>query len=540
MLNIQKSTALLCLFSLLSLNACDDSATGSSMNEAMAGEAMAGTMMLAGETMAGTEMLAGDTMYSGTMAGMDSSDMGSILMPMAGDLIAGGMMAGETMAGTMVGGDMVGGEAMGGDSGMNTPNLCSGITDWAPVEQQGSIYLAHYLSSEVIQYRVDGEFPYEYGRFNVGGEPHDASLNAHQDLYAVALNLTQEVKLYGLHDVQENSTFSEPNLLATINTSPYTPRRVFFDSARQRMFVFGNGALNDEGVLEEMYLYIFDISTPNAPLSLSQEPFVMPVSTALAVEPKAGVLALVEQTTHRLFLYDVSGTTPIAHEGAPIDLRAAFPEDGMQAGFQIRNLRFDPVRGRLFMAREQGVASEVIAYQYPPVESKTIEGMEGDCNAVFTYSDLQHIPDSFEVALPANERANLLGAFMALPLIGEEFILFIAYAWRSTSIASMVSFMSDDGQRLAQLPACQDYEGFGCFYISYFGGNPSPYNHLTDGAGCVDQQYNVFAGVGLEDEENTSLFLFRFDRNAGTMSPLLTENGRNLSTAAYPLVLSCH
>lgn len=135
MLNIQKSTALLCLFSLLSLNACDDSATGSSMNEAMAGEAMAGTMMLAGETMAGTEMLAGDTMYSGTMAGMDSSDMGSILMPMAGDLIAGGMMAGETMAGTMVGGDMVGGEAMGGDSGMNTPNLCSGITDWAPVEQ---------------------------------------------------------------------------------------------------------------------------------------------------------------------------------------------------------------------------------------------------------------------------------------------------------------------------------------------------------------------------------------------------------------------
>ena len=102
---------------------------------------------------------------------------------------------------------------------------------------------------------------------------------------------------------------------------------------------------------------------PSAPLSLSQEPFVMPVSTALAVEPKAGVLALVEQTTHRLFLYDVSGTAPIAHEGAPIDLRAAFPEDGMQAGFQIRNLRFDPVRGRLFMAREQGVASEVIAYQ---------------------------------------------------------------------------------------------------------------------------------------------------------------------------------
>ena len=129
---------------------------------------------------------------------------------------------------------------------------------------------------------------------------------------------------------------------------------------------------------------------------------------------------------------------------------------------------------------------------------------------------------------------------MALPLIGEDFLLFIAYAWRNTSIASMVSLMSDDGQRLAQLPACGDYESFACFYTSYYNGNPSSYNHLTDGAGCVDQHYNIFAGVGLEDDENSSLFLFRFDRSNGIMSPLLTESGRNLSTAAYPLVLSCH
>ena len=46
--------------------------------------------------------------------------------------------------------------------------------------------------------------------------------------------------------------------------------------------------------------------------------------------------------------------------------------------------------------------------------------------------------------------------------------------------------------------------------------------------------------AAFEDDENSSLFLFRFDRNDGSMSPLLTESGRNLSTAAYPLVLSCH
>ena len=524
--------------------ACDDSSSGADPDQMtpQAGLMSAGDTMTSGVT-AGA-MLAGDTMTAGMMAGT----MGEVtMMPLpAGELIAGGMMAGEMTAGEVMAGEMMagvqtGGEAMGGDLSSNDgPSLCSGITDWSPVEQQGSIYLAHYLSSEVIQYRVDGQFPFEYGRFDVGGEPQDASLNAHQDLYAVALNLSQEVKLYGLHDVDASSMFTEPQLLANIDTSPYTPRQVLFDSARQRLFIFGNGALNEDGILDEMYLFMYDVSTPNQPQALSAEPTVMPVSTTLAVEPKAGVLALVEQTTNYLRLYDVSGVAPIPHLGEPIDLRAAFPEDGMQAGFQLRNLRFDPIRGRLFMAREQGVASEVIAYRYPPVESKTVDGMSEDCNAVFTYSDLQHIPDSFDVSLPASERANLLGAFMALPLIGEDFLLFIAYAWRNTSIASMVSFMSDDGQGLAQLPACGDYENFACFYTSYYSGNPSSYNHLTDGAGCVDQHFNVFAGVGLEDDENSSLFLFRFDRNDGSMSPLLTESGRNLSTAAYPLVLSCH
>ena len=129
---------------------------------------------------------------------------------------------------------------------------------------------------------------------------------------------------------------------------------------------------------------------------------------------------------------------------------------------------------------------------------------------------------------------------MALPLIGEDLLLFINYAWRSTSIASMVTLMRDDGESIENLRGCGDYEEFGCFYTSFFGGAPSTYNHLTDGPGCVAQKFNVFAGAGLEDEENSSLFLFKIDRDTETMSPWLSDRGRNLSTAGYPLVLSCY
>ena len=192
------------------------------------------------------------------------------------------------------------------------------------------------------------------------------------------------------------------------------------------------------------------------------------------------------------------------------------------------------------MARAHGIASEVISYRYPPVEAKP-EGEETDeCPESFSYADLISIPDSFEVAIPAAERPNLLGAFVALPLIGEEFLLFINYAWRSSSISSMVTLMSDNGERIINEEGCGDYDGFGCFYTSYYDGAPSNYNHLTDGPGCVDQVHGVFAGAGLEEDENSQLFLFRINRDNGTMSPWLTDTGRNLSTSQYPLVLSCY
>ena len=151
------------------------------------------------------------------------------------------------------------------------------------------------------------------------------------------------------------------------------------------------------------------------------------------------------------------------------------------------------------------------------------------------------IRDSFEVERPIAERAHLLEGFHAIPVIGKDLTFFINYAWRVTSVSSMVSMMSEDeGGVLRNLTACGDYEGFGCFYTSYFDFVPTTYNHLTDGPGCVDSTHNVFAGAGLEYDQNSSLFLMSFDEETGAMSPMLSATGRNLSTSHYPLHLGCH
>ena len=525
------------LIVLTSLNACDDdqSPSSSSAGEIVAGQDQAGQS--AGMPAAGVDLpivagMSAGTENSGMGGEQNAGESGGTFPNLGGDQMDGGFSAGAE-AGESAGdsaGDLMGGLEV---------EPCRVEAAWVPPEQRGSIYLTHYLSPEVIEYQVSGERPREAGRFTVGGEPQDAEIDSLHQLYAVALNLSQEVEIYRLPAETSNDGFTAPELASRIGLSPNTPRRVLFDSARARLFVYANPPL-DGNPLESMLLYIFDISDPTSPVALTPEPSILPVSSALAIETRAGVLALVETGTHLLHLFDVSGNQPRLHQGQAIDLRALFPEDGGQSGFQLRNLTFDPLRGRLFMARSHGIASEVITLSYPPIETKP-EGEPGDdCPEVFTYDDLTVIPDAFEVSEPISDRPNLLDAFMAIPMMGEDFVLFITYAWRNSSVATMVTLMKEQDSVLRNQTGCGDYEGFGCFYTSYYGGSPSPYNHRTDGPGCVDQTHGIFAGAGLEDDESSQLFLFRINRDTGGMTPFLTEAERNLSTSAYPLVLSCY
>ena len=544
--------------------ACDDTSSpqvelsGEMQTEIRAGEAFAmpsGTSDLPAGEVAGAQM-SGDSIGAGMSAGDSAGDetgaqSGEIAGSPAGN--PAGSTAGDiagSMAGEPAGG--AAGDAAGMIAGAPAGELeaalsCNTVdTEWRPAPQQGTIYLAHFLSSEIIRYRIDGEFPVEDTRFDVGADTHDAALDGVHNLYAVALNIPQTVKIYTLPRVSDHpeGDLPQPLLEATIQTTPYTPRRVFFDSARQRLLIQANAPLNGQP-LEEMFMFMYDVSQPSAPVALTPEPTSLPVSTTLAVEPRAGTLALVDLTSHHLMLYDITGDAPILHPGDPINVRAQFPEEGGQDAFQLRNMRFDPIRGRLMMARAQSIVSEVITYAYPPIEPKPADDNptqnEDECLTSFTYQDLTRVDDPFDVSVPATDRANLLGAFIALPMIGEPRVLFVNYAWRAPSIAAMVTLMREgDDQRLYHEEGCGDYEGFGCFYSSYYEGRMSSYNHLTDGAACVDQTHGVFAGAGLEDDENSQLFLFRIDRDRGGLSPILSESDRNLGTAPYPLHLGCH
>ena len=208
---------------------------------------------------------------------------------------------------------------------------CGVVPDWEPADQQGAIYLTHFLSSEVIRYRVHRDFPFEDGRFDVGAEPYDADIDGVNDLYSVALNLPQTVKLYQLPRDEDHPgvELPMPSLMATIQFTPYTPRRVLFDSARQRLFVLTNAPL-ENGILEEMYLFIYDVSQPDAPIALTPEPTALPVTVSLAIEPRAGLLALVDLTSNHLLLYDVSGSTPLPCRASRLTSRANSLSQGVR------------------------------------------------------------------------------------------------------------------------------------------------------------------------------------------------------------------
>lgn len=522
---------IICLFIITLIGGCDDDPSqGTDAGEQQVGggvtAGMSGGMMSSGEESGGVQAGEGGGQAVGGMTGGSN---------IAGEMIAGEVIAGSTEGGSRSAGEQLGGEMIGGEQVVDS---CQFALTWEPSPQKGVIYLSHFFSSDLIQYRIDGDAPLEAGRLDLGDLPHDTALNGSDDLYAAVFNLSQELRLYRLPIPQVGADLPLPVLYSTVNLSPYTPRFVFFDEARHRVYVLANAPLGEE-LLEEMHLFGFDISDPQAPAVLTPQPTVMPVSTAMAIEPRSGTLAMVESNTHLLKLYDVSGEMPIPLEGDPLDIRSLYPEDGGQAGFQIRRLRFDPLRGRLFMARSQGIASEVISFSFQSAESKP-DGAD-DCATRFGYADLTPIVDDIEVEVPIERRDHLLDGFVAEPVLGENLVFFVSYAWRNTSVASFVSMMKENDEGILQRQtACGDYGGLGCFYTSYFNGQSSPYNHRTDGGACVNSSRRIFAGVGLEDEENSSLFLFRYDELAGTMTPWLTAEGRNPTTSLYPLNLSCH
>ena len=92
---------------------------------------------------------------------------------------------------------------------------------------------------------------------------------------------------------------------------------------------------------------------------------------------------------------------------------------------------------------------------------------------------------------------------------------------------------------------CEEYEGFGCYFLGYEDGmaaDPGRY-HVSDGQTCFDQTHNIFVGIsygGGEDEgADGKAFFFKLNPD-NTMTRLLSAEGSELGLSGYPLSADCH
>jgi len=397
-------------------------------------------------------------------------------------------------------------------------------------ETCGVVYSVHFLTDELLAYRIDGGEPYEELEVDLDSPAHDLALDPYNDLLFVVQDVARRVQVLGLdRPTGPGVALTAPTLRATIDIAdPAIPRFARVDPFAHRLYVV---AAPSGGTFSEMQLHVFDVSDPASPSELSVE--TIEVTTSLDVDPVRRVLFVVDLNNDELVLYDLGDDGFVRLSGDPIDLLEHYPQEN-QVSFQARNLEVDPWNNRGLAARAQGGLSELIAFEYPaaiPAGSATY----GD---FASHDDLTFLADFFDVDQPLESRPNLLDAFTPLSDPGSGNVMFVVNAWNGTSATSLVVPMPPD---LEVYTGCGDYEGFGCWLQSHYGGNPSSYMY-TDGAACADWTRGVMVGSSYDVYDETDpgmLHLFQFDA-AFAMQPWLTTEGGDLVTGGLPIGVACH
>lgn len=458
---------------------------------------------------------------------------------MGGSVMGGGVMSGGVMSGA-TGGDLMGGvEGGSGPSGGEGGAVkgCAVLPDWSPAQQRGVAYVTHYGDEQLIWYRAEGSTPpAEAGRLDMAGPAHDSALDSGRHVLAVAHDIQRSVSLYQLSD-PDVSSVPAPVLTANLNLDPLTPRFLLIDPARARLYVIANEPV-DEGLLTEMRLFTYDISDPSAPTELHTDPIAIPVTTAVALDPRAGVMFLLGFTDHKLYLYTVGGDEPQLAEGEPLDLVALYPEMN-NTSMILRDIKVDPIRGRVLIARAQGANSELITFSYPPVSSTS---EEGSCPELLDLSRWVRVDDIFDLSVPPADRTNLLSAHSVHPVVGEDLVFFVHDAWAESinRAASMVSaFVEGEAGPLSPTNGCEDFSGFGCFLRSHYQQQPGGYLS-TEGASCLDQGRRVLAVASVDpsSESRGELFFFQQEQD-GSMTRLLNAEGSTLAAGLHPVTMEC-
>ena len=177
------------------------------------------------------------------------------------------------------------------------------------------------------------------GNLATGGYSIDTALDPVRNLLAIAHDIADTVEIFALErPSMPGAPVSPPVLKATIETGEYTPRVLAMDSIRGRLFVAATQVV-EEGTLNSMWLLIYDLND-DSPV-LVAEPFEIPVTTTMDVDPYAGVLGLVDLNSDTLNLYNILGSVPGEIPGVPLNLRNLYPQSN-STGFQVRGLVVRP------------------------------------------------------------------------------------------------------------------------------------------------------------------------------------------------------
>ena len=413
------------------------------------------------------------------------------------------------------------------------PPPCEPEPAHLPPAQSGVAYVGHFLSGELRMVRLDGAAPVDLGTFDMGAEVHEMILDPLHDVLYVAHDVARIVNVFRLDRPDGPADdVGPPTIIGEIAFADEAPRFLALDPLRQRLYVAASES--GGGLLTEMALHVYDVSSPVEPMEIDGSPLTAPVTTSMVADPVSGTLFLYGLTGHDLTLYDIHEAVPIAAAGQAMSVQALYPQEN-NTGFQVRNLTIDSARGRLLGARAQGAMSEVIAFDLPSPPPLDAQG----CPVPLAYGDLQMVEDYFDVDVPPADRSNLLDGFVAVPdpTTGGAFL--VASAHDGLMGQSLVIPMTP----ALDVPAgagCGDFEGFGCWYKTYYGGNPGS-NQLTDGAACYDAAHQVFVGTSYDvndDESPGSLHLYKVDGNA--MTPFLDADGDTITSGLLPVAAVCH
>jgi hypothetical protein len=398
------------------------------------------------------------------------------------------------------------------------------------IEASGVVYAVHYLSDELLAYRVDGATPYEELEVDLDSPAHDLTLDPYNDLLYVVQDVARRVLVLSLDRPSAPGTaLTAPVELATMDfASPAIPRFARVDPFAHRLYVV---AAPSGGAFNDMQLHVFDVSDPSSPAELSVE--TIEVTTSLDIDPVRRVLFVVDMNNDELVLYDLASDDLVKLPGDPIDLIELFPQEN-QTSFQARNLTVDPWNNRGLAARAQGGLSELIAFEYPDV----IPAGSTKYSDLASHDDVTFLADFFDVEEPLEDRSNLLDAFTPLSDPESGNVMFVAGAWNGVAATSLVVPMTPD---LDVHTGCGAYEGFGCWLQSHYGGSPGSYMY-TDGAACADWTHGVMVSTSYDVYDESSpglLHLFSFD-GAFAMEPWLTDQGSDLAAGGLPIGVVCH